>query len=358
MRLSSRVSLALLITPVVSGSFIPRGAAFIAPSTPLAKKNSIESTATKRFLYKDEDVVVDTEKTAEAAAAFAASAGMPLSSAEAPTHPNPATLIPFKRIMAANRGEIAVRIFRAATELDLESVSLYGIEDRHSAHRWDSDYSYLLPESGTPGEFEVAQCALSCKHTYSYHLGQLPFFHFSCTSSALVYKYSRHLTVGAYLNITNIIDIAKKAKVEAIHPGYGFLSESAEFAKACADAGITFVGPSVSNLETFGDKIKARQLAIDAGVSVVPGTDRAITSPDDAVAFVEKYGLPVMIKAAKGGGGKGMRVVREHKDLVPFFKAASSEALAAFGDGACFVERYVGAAKHVEVQVIGDGEGQ
>mmetsp|Transcript_17 Transcript_17/g.30 ORF Transcript_17/g.30 Transcript_17/m.30 type:complete len:1213 (+) Transcript_17:326-3964(+) len=238
---------------------------------------------------------------------------MPPSSAEAPTHPNPATLLPFKRIMAANRGEIAVRIFRAATELDLESVSLYGIEDRHSAHRWDSDYSYLLPESGTP--------------------------------------------VGAYLNITNIIDIAKKAKVEAIHPGYGFLSESAEFAKACADADITFVGPSVSNLETFGDKIKARQLAIDAGVSVVPGTDRAITSPDDAVAFVEEYGLPVMIKAAKGGGGKGMRVVRRAEDVVPFFKAASSEALAAFGDGACFVERYVGAAKHVEVQVIGDGKG-
>ena len=151
---STSASVALLIAPVVSGSFIPRGAAFIVPPTPLAKKSSVGRTATQKFLYKDEDAVVDTDNAAGTAVAFAgATTTMAPSSAEAPMHPNPATLLPFRRIMAANRGEIAVRIFRAATELDLESVSLYGIEDRHSAHRWDSDYSYLLPESGTPGEF-------------------------------------------------------------------------------------------------------------------------------------------------------------------------------------------------------------
>ena len=216
----------------------------------------------------------------------------------------------------------------------------------NSAHRWDSDESYLLPESGTP--------------------------------------------VGAYLNIDNIIDVAKKNNVDAIHPGYGFLSESAEFAQACADNDITFVGPSVQNLETFGDKTKARELAISSGVSVsgcfclliiwacsipfhsfliclmsfivyliqvTPGTTEPLTTADAAIAFVQEHGLPIIVKAAKGGGGKGMRVVEREEDLVPFFNAASSEALASFGDGGCFVERYVRNANHVEVQVIGDGKG-
>ncbi|KAL7529410.1 hypothetical protein ACHAXR_002947, partial [Thalassiosira sp. AJA248-18] len=236
--------------------------------------------------------------------------------AESPTMDMPrstADLVPFKRIMAANRGEIAVRINRAATELNLDTVSIYAYEDRNSAHRWDSDESYLLPASGTP--------------------------------------------VGAYLNISSIIDIAKENNVDAIHPGYGFLSESAEFAQACADADITFVGPSVQNLETFGDKTKARELAIKAGVSVTPGTTEPLTTTEAAVAFVEEHGLPIIIKAAKGGGGKGMRVVNKQEDLIPLFEAASSEALASFGDGGCFVERYVRNAKHVEVQVIGDGKG-
>ena len=195
----------------------------------------------------------------------------------------------------------------------MESMAVYAFEDRKNPHRWCADQSFLLPASGTP--------------------------------------------VGAYLNIENLIKVAKDNGVDAIHPGYGFLSESAEFAQACADAGITFVGPRVEHLEIFGDKTKARELAINAGVSVVPGTDGAVTDLKDAEDFVDKYGLPVMIKAAKGGGGKGMRVVRERKDLIPFFKAAASEALASFGDGSCFIERYVGAANHVEVQVIGDGKG-
>jgi pyruvate carboxylase len=225
-----------------------------------------------------------------------------------------AHLCPFTKVMAANRGEIAIRIDRAATELNLRTASIYAYEDRNSAHRWDTDESFLLPASGsTP--------------------------------------------VGAYLNIENIVRIAKENGVDAIHPGYGFLSESAEFAQACADAGITFVGPSVENLITFGDKTKARELAIKSGVSVVPGTTKPLTTTEEAEAFVEQYGLPVMIKAAKGGGGKGMRVVEKKEDLVPLFKAASSEALASFGDGGCFVERYVKNAKHVEVQVIGDGKG-
>lgn len=196
------------------------------------------------------------------------------------THDSLAHLCPFKKVMAANRGEIAVRIGRAATELNVKTATIYAFEDRNSAHRWDSDESYLLPASGTP--------------------------------------------VGAYLNIENIITVAKENGVDAIHPGYGFLSESAEFAQACQDAGIVFIGPSVENLQTFGDKTKARgkntmicchnclslylscllkfsrlnhyiELAINAGVSVVPGTSKPLTTSEEAVAFVEKYGLPIMV---------------------------------------------------------------
>lgn len=159
MHLSSKASLALLIAlapSVCSGSsFIPgrRSSAFISSSTALAKNNPTRTTSTRRFLYKDEDAFVDTETTAQAATTAAATTPTAHpKSATAPEHPNAAELIPFSRIMAANRGEIAVRICRAATELNLESVTLYGIEDRHSAHRWDSDFSYKLPESGTPGE--------------------------------------------------------------------------------------------------------------------------------------------------------------------------------------------------------------
>jgi pyruvate carboxylase len=167
------------------------------------------------------------------------------------THESLAHLCSFKKILAANRGEIAVRICRAATELNVKSATIYAFEDRNSAHRWDSDESYILPASGTP--------------------------------------------VGAYLNIENIINVAKENGIDAIHPGYGFLSESAEFAKACKDAKITFVGPSVENLQMFGDKTKARELAINAGVSVVPGTSTPLTTSEEAVEFVSKYNLPIMV---------------------------------------------------------------
>jgi len=222
--------------------------------------------------------------------------------------------IPFKKIMAANRAEISVRIQRAVTELNSGSVAIYVDEDRYGQHRWGADESFLLEkaEGATP--------------------------------------------ISAYLDIQQIIKIAKEANVDAIHPGYGFLSESPQFAQACADAGITFVGPTVENLNTFSDKTSARNAAIAAGVPVVPGSD-ALRTPADVNAFVDEVGLPVIIKAAMGGGGKGMRVVRNRDDLIPFYESASSEALASFGDGSVFVERFVERPRHIEVQIIGDGEG-
>lgn len=223
--------------------------------------------------------------------------------------------IPFKNIMAANRAEIAVRIMRAATELNAGSVGIYSHEDRYSQHRLSADRSYVLEkdEGATP--------------------------------------------ISAYLDIPQIINIAKKSQVDAIHPGYGFLSESPEFAQACADNGITFVGPTVENLQRFSDKTSARTAAIEAGVPVVPGSDGALETKDDVIAWVEEHGLPVILKAAMGGGGKGMRVVRNMEDLVPFYEAASSEALASFGDGSVFVERFVDKPRHIEIQIVGDGTG-
>lgn len=222
---------------------------------------------------------------------------------------------PFKKVMAANRAEIAVRIMRASTELNMGTVAIYGYEDRYSQHRWGADESYMLEKAGeaTP--------------------------------------------ISAYLDIEQIIKLAKDSDVEAIHPGYGFLSESPEFAQACADAGIVFVGPTVDNLNTFSDKTTARVAAVEAGVPVVPGSDGALNSAEEVQEFVDKYGLPVILKAAMGGGGKGMRVIKRNEDVVPFFDSASSEALASFGDGSVFVEKYIERPRHIEVQIIGDGSG-
>jgi pyruvate carboxylase len=222
---------------------------------------------------------------------------------------------PFNKVMAANRAEIAVRIMRASTELNMATVGIFGFEDRYSQHRWGADQSFLLEkeDDATP--------------------------------------------ISAYLDIPQIIDIAKKEGVDAIHPGYGFLSESPEFAQACRDNGIEFVGPTVDNLNTFSDKTSARAAAIAAGVPVVPGSAGALTSAKEIEDFVEEHGLPVIIKAAMGGGGKGMRVVRTPEDVVPMFESASSEALASFGDGSVFIEKFIGRPRHIEVQIIGDGTG-
>jgi pyruvate carboxylase len=221
----------------------------------------------------------------------------------------------FKNIMAANRAEIAVRIMRAATEMNAGTVGIYVNEDKYSQHRWGADRSFLLEkeDDATP--------------------------------------------ISAYLDIDQIIQIAKDADVDAIHPGYGFLSESPEFAQACADADIAFVGPTVENLNRFADKTSARIAAINAGVPVVPGSDGALRTSEEVVEFVEGIGLPVIIKASMGGGGKGMRVVKRMEDLVSLFESASSEALTSFGDGSVFIERFVDRPRHIEVQVIGDGTG-
>lgn len=220
---------------------------------------------------------------------------------------------PFKKIMAANRAEIAVRIMRAATELNMETVAIYGYEDRYSQHRWGADQSFMLKPAET--------------------------------------------AVKAYLDVEQVVSIAKENGVDAIHPGYGFLSESPEMVQACNDAGITFIGPTVEVMNKFADKTAARAEAIKAGVPVVPGTDSSVTDPKQLTDFVAEFGLPIIMKAAMGGGGKGMRVVREEKDLIPFFESATSEAEAAFGDGAVFVERFVNRPRHIEIQIIGDGKG-
>jgi len=225
--------------------------------------------------------------------------------------------IPFKKIMAANRGEIATRIMRAGTELGLETVGIYSKEDRFTQHRYKADFAYQVGEGKSP--------------------------------------------IGAYLDIESIVKTAKENGVDAVHPGYGFLSEREDFAAALEAAGVTFVGPTVENLNKFGDKTMARALAIEVGVPVVPGTDGPVTTLEQAREFIEggdnPVGYPIIIKAAMGGGGKGMRVVQTKEELEENFKLATSEALAAFGDGSIFIERFVTEPRHIEIQILGDGTG-
>ena len=163
--------------------------------------------------------------------------------------------------------------------------------------------------------------------------------------------------VGAYLSVDEIVRIARENGVDAIHPGYGFLSERKDFAQACEDNGITFVGPTVKNLSDFGDKTTAREMAIAANVPVVPGTDGPISTFAEAKAFCDEFGFPIIIKAAMGGGGKGMRVVQDASELEESFGRATSEALNAFGDGTVFIERFVESPRHIEIQILGDGKG-
>ncbi|KAK6753383.1 hypothetical protein RB195_012772 [Necator americanus] len=219
----------------------------------------------------------------------------------------------FKKVMVANRGEIAIRVFRALTELDMTSVAIYSEQDKHSMHRLKADEAYMVGKGLPP--------------------------------------------VAAYLAIDQIIDTALKHNVDAIHPGYGFLSERSDFARACDEAGITFIGPSADVMARMGDKVAARQAAIEAGVQVVPGTDAPITKVEEALAFATQYGTPIILKAAYGGGGRGMRRVDRIEDLQENFKRAFSEAQAAFGDGSLFVEKFIERPRHIEVQLLGDNYG-
>jgi pyruvate carboxylase len=220
-----------------------------------------------------------------------------------------------RKLLVANRSEIAIRCFRAATELGLRTVAIYSHEDRFSLHRFKADEAFLIgpPQGGEP--------------------------------------------VRSYLNIDAIIAVAKAQGVDAIHPGYGFLSESAAFARACEAEGLQFVGPTPDHLDVFGDKTAAKRLADSVGVPTIPGTDHALTNPAEVAAEARRIGFPLMIKASFGGGGRGMRVVHGADELDAKLAEAQREAGAAFGRTDVFLERYVTRAKHIEVQILGDSHG-
>uniref|UniRef100_A0A7E4VIE7 Pyruvate carboxylase n=1 Tax=Panagrellus redivivus TaxID=6233 RepID=A0A7E4VIE7_PANRE len=219
----------------------------------------------------------------------------------------------FDKILVANRGEIAIRVFRAITEMQRTSVAIYSEADINSMHRQKADEAYLVGKGLAP--------------------------------------------VAAYLNVEDIIRVAKANNVDAIHPGYGFLSERSDFAKACNEAGIVFIGPTPEVMSRMGDKVAARKAAIEAGVQVVPGTDFPINTAEEAKEFAKNFGTPLILKAAYGGGGRGMRRVDKIEEVEDAFTRASSEALAAFGNGSMFVERFIERPRHIEVQLLGDHYG-
>ncbi|GGI66042.1 pyruvate carboxylase [Enterococcus alcedinis] len=218
-----------------------------------------------------------------------------------------------KKILVANRGEIATRVFRACSELKIKTVGIYAEEDEYSVHRFKADEAYVVGKGKRP--------------------------------------------IDAYLDIEDIIRIAKDSGAEAIHPGYGFLSENLAFARRCEEEGLVFIGPTPHHLDIFGDKIKAKQAAIEAGVQSIPGTDGPIDSVEDVLAFANDYGYPVMIKAALGGGGRGMRVAHNESEAKDGYERAKSEAKAAFGSDEVYVEKYISQPKHIEVQILGDTHG-
>jgi pyruvate carboxylase len=217
------------------------------------------------------------------------------------------------KVLVANRGEIAIRVFRACTELGIRTVAIYSKEDTGSYHRYKADEAYLVGEGKKP--------------------------------------------IEAYLDIEGIIEIAKAHDVDAIHPGYGFLSENIQFAKRCREEGIIFIGPNEEHLDMFGDKVKARHQAELAGIPVIPGSDGPVHSLEEVVRFAETYGYPIIIKAALGGGGRGMRIVRSKSEVKEAYERAKSEAKAAFGSDDVYVEKLIERPKHIEVQILGDYEG-
>ncbi|KIW01720.1 pyruvate carboxylase [Verruconis gallopava] len=225
------------------------------------------------------------------------------------------SIMQMKKLMVANRGEIPIRIFRTAHELSLHTVAIYSHEDRMGMHRQKADEAYVIGKRG------------------------------------------QYTPVGAYLAADEIVKIAVEHDVNMIHPGYGFLSENAEFARKVEAAGIVFVGPSPDTIDALGDKVSARRLAIKCGVPVVPGTPDPVETYEEVKSFTDEHGFPIIIKAAFGGGGRGMRVVRNQEDLKDSFERATSEAKSAFGNGTVFVERFLDKPKHIEVQLLGDNHG-
>ncbi len=219
---------------------------------------------------------------------------------------------PLTKVLVANRGEIAVRIIRAARDEGIESVAIYADSDRDALHVRLADEAYAL--GGTTA-------------------------------------------AESYLRIEKILDIAQRSGADAVHPGYGFLAENADFAQAVIDAGLTWIGPSPQAIDQLGDKVKARHIAEKVGAPLVPGTKDPVASADEVYAFADEFGLPLAIKAAYGGGGRGIKVVRNREDIGEMYESAVREAIAAFGRGECFVERFLDAPRHVETQCLADIHG-
>lgn len=218
----------------------------------------------------------------------------------------------FKRILIANRGEIAVRVFRACRELEIEPVVVYSQADREALHVQLAERAYCIGPARS---------------------------------------------ADSYLNVNAILTVAQAAGCDAIHPGYGFLSENADFADACEAAGITFIGPSGDVIRAMGNKAAARKLMQSAGVPVVPGSDGAVDTAEQAKALADSIGYPVLIKASAGGGGRGMRRVYEPEQLIPLFEEARSESLACFGSGEMYLEKLIVNPRHIEFQIMADGQG-
>ena len=218
----------------------------------------------------------------------------------------------FKRILIANRGEIAVRVFRACRELDIEPVVVYSQADSEALHVQLAERAYCIGPARS---------------------------------------------ADSYLNVDAILTVAQATGCDAIHPGYGFLSENADFADACTQAGIAFIGPSGDVIRAMGNKAAARKLMVEAGVPVVPGSDGAVDTAQEAKALADAIGYPVLIKAAAGGGGRGMRRVFEPEQLIPLFEEARSESVACFGSGEMYLEKLILNPRHIEFQILADKEG-
>ncbi|CAI2768568.1 Methylcrotonyl-CoA carboxylase biotin-containing subunit [Flavobacterium collinsii] len=217
------------------------------------------------------------------------------------------------KLLVANRGEIALRIFRAAAELKIKTVAIYTYEDRYSLHRYKADEAYQIGKDTDP--------------------------------------------LKPYLDIDEIIKVAKAEGVDAIHPGYGFLSENVLFAVKCAQNGILWIGPDPKVMEQLGDKVAAKKIALAANVPLIEDSKINLTSFDIAQEEANRIGYPLMLKAAAGGGGRGMRVVRQHYELKALFNEAKREAKTAFGDDTLFLEKFIENPKHIEVQLLGDNYG-